>query len=69
MGFVGILQLAARSLDNIGFLSWLMDRFNSENMMVEIGGKWIEDAIKCVLNLPCNGGTHLCYLMTQERRS
>jgi hypothetical protein len=59
MGFRGILLLAARSLHNREFLSWLMDRFNPENMMIEIGcGKWIEiteNAIRCVLGLPSSG--------------
>jgi hypothetical protein len=36
-----------------------MDRFNPENMMVEIGGgKWIEiieNTIKCVMGLPISG--------------
>jgi hypothetical protein len=37
IGFKGILQLAAKSLDNREFMSWLMDRFDPENMRIEIG--------------------------------
>jgi hypothetical protein len=36
MGFGGILNLTAKSLDNREFLSWLMDRFNPDEMIIEI---------------------------------
>jgi hypothetical protein len=38
MGFDGILKLAAKSLDDRDFICWLMDQFNLENMVIEIGG-------------------------------
>jgi hypothetical protein len=37
MGVGGILQLAAKSLDNREFMSWLMDIFDPENMRLDIG--------------------------------
>jgi hypothetical protein len=39
MGFGGILRLAAKSVDNIEFLSWLLDRFDPEDMIIQIGPK------------------------------
>jgi hypothetical protein len=43
MGFKGVLNIAARSLKDRDFLTWLMDRFNPENITLEIsGGKSIE---------------------------
>jgi hypothetical protein len=33
------LQLAAKSLDNKEFLSWLLDRFDPEDMTIQIGAK------------------------------
>jgi hypothetical protein len=39
MGFGGILRLAAKSLDNRDFLSWLLDRFDPEEMTIQIGVK------------------------------
>jgi hypothetical protein len=39
MGFGGILLLAAKSLDNRDFLSWLLDRFDPEEMTIQIGTK------------------------------
>jgi hypothetical protein len=39
MGFGGILCLAAKSLDNRDFLSWLLDRFDPEEMTIQIGAK------------------------------
>jgi hypothetical protein len=59
MEFGGILRLAAKSLDNREFLSWLLDRFDPENMTIQIGDKqiWVtEHSVKCVLGLPCEGG-------------
>jgi hypothetical protein len=41
MGFGGILCLAAKSLDNRDFLSWLLDRFDLEEMTIYIGAKKI----------------------------
>jgi hypothetical protein len=59
MRFGGILNLAAKSLDNRELLSWLMDRFNPEEMIIDIeGGKSIqvtEYSVKCVLELPSQG--------------
>jgi hypothetical protein len=52
MGFGGILHLAAKSLDNRDFLSWLLDRFDPEEMTIQIGAKQIrvtEHSVKCVL--------------------
>jgi hypothetical protein len=70
MGFGGILNLAAKSLDNREFLSWLMDWFNPEEMIIEIGGgKSIhvtEYVVKCVFELPSEGQDPpppLCYPM------
>jgi hypothetical protein len=34
MGFGGILRLEEKSLDNIDFLSWLLDRFDPEDMTI-----------------------------------
>jgi hypothetical protein len=59
MGFGGIMWLAAKLLDNREFLSWLLDRFDLENMIIQIGSKQIrvtEHTVKCVLGLPCKGG-------------
>jgi hypothetical protein len=36
MVFGGILRLAAKSLDNRDFLSWLLDRFDPEEMTIQI---------------------------------
>jgi hypothetical protein len=59
MGFGGILQLAAKSLDNQEFMSWLMDIFDPKNMRIEIGeGKQIlvtEHSIRCIFELPSKG--------------
>jgi hypothetical protein len=59
MGFKGILSIAARSLDNRDFISWLMDRFDPETMTIDTGGckklQITEYAIKCVLDLPSDG--------------
>jgi hypothetical protein len=38
MGFKGVLNIAARSLEDRDFLTWLMDRFNPENMTLETSG-------------------------------
>jgi hypothetical protein len=59
MGFGGILQIIAKSLDNREFMSWLMDRFDPENMSIDVGeGKHIsvtEHSIKCIFDLPSMG--------------
>jgi hypothetical protein len=59
MGFGGILQLAKKSLDNWEFMSWLMDRFDPENMSIEVGeGKQIsltEHSVKCISELSSKG--------------
>jgi hypothetical protein len=58
MGFVVILCHAAKSLDNRDFLSWLLDRFDLEEMTIQIGAKQIrvtEHSVKCVLGLPSEG--------------
>jgi hypothetical protein len=59
MGFSGVLNIAARSLDHWDFLTWLMDRFNPESMLIIVSGakriKIIEHAIKCILGLPSDG--------------
>jgi hypothetical protein len=58
-GFGGILQLAAKLLDNREFLRWLLDRFDLEDMTIQIGAKQIrvtEHSVKCVFGLPCEGG-------------
>jgi hypothetical protein len=59
MGFGGILQLAAKSLDNWEFMSWSMDRFDSENMRIQIGeGKQIsvtKHYVRCIFELPSKG--------------
>jgi hypothetical protein len=56
MGFGGILQLTTKSLDNREFMSWLMDRFDPENMRLDIReGKQIsvtEHSVKCIFELP-----------------
>jgi hypothetical protein len=60
MGFVGILRLTAKSLDNRELLSWLLDRFDPEDMIIQMGSKQIrvtEHTVKCVLGLPCKGET------------
>jgi hypothetical protein len=59
MRFGGILRLAAKSLDNREFLSWLLGKFDPEDMIIQIGAKQIrvtEYTVKCVLGLPCKGG-------------
>jgi hypothetical protein len=38
MGFKGVLNIDAHSLEDRDFLTWLMDRFNPENMTLEISG-------------------------------
>jgi hypothetical protein len=62
MGFGRILKLAAKSLDERDFISWLMDRFDPENMVIEIGGREniavTEYAIHCVFGLPFRGDNH-----------
>jgi hypothetical protein len=71
MGFGGILQLAAKFLNNKDFLSWLMDRFDPEDMTIHIEGKqiWVtEHNVKCVFGLPNQGETLQWSPMTQERR-
>jgi hypothetical protein len=48
-----------KSLDNRDFLSWLLDRFDLEEMTIQIGAKQIcvmEHSVKCVLGLPNEGG-------------
>jgi hypothetical protein len=59
MGFGGILQLAAKSLDNQEFMSWLMDKFDPENMRLEMGeGKQIsvtDHFVKCIFESPSKG--------------
>jgi hypothetical protein len=56
IGFGGILNIAARSLDDRDFLMWLMDIFDPENMVLAIGGarkiEITEYAIKCVFQIP-----------------
>jgi EAL domain-containing protein (putative c-di-GMP-specific phosphodiesterase class I) len=63
MGFKGVLNIAARSLKDRDFLTWLMDRFNPENITLEIsGGKSIEVteyAKKCMFDLPSECGDPL----------
>jgi hypothetical protein len=58
MGFGGLLKLKANQL-NRGSAIWLMDIFDLEKMMLEIGGgkKIIVDefAVHCVFGLPCVG--------------
>jgi hypothetical protein len=39
MGFGGILRVAVKSLDNRDFQSWLLDRFDPEDMTIQIVGK------------------------------
>jgi hypothetical protein len=59
MGFGGILRLAAKSLDNRDFLSWLLGRFDPEEMTIQSGAKHIrvtEHSVKRVLGLPSEGG-------------
>jgi hypothetical protein len=59
MGFGGILQLTAKSRDNREFMSWLIDRFDPENMRLDIGeGKQIsvtKHSVKCIFELPSKG--------------
>lgn len=59
MGFQGLLDLAADSLDSRDFLDWLMDIFNPETMMLEIGGgkqlPITEHAFSCVMGVPNSG--------------
>jgi hypothetical protein len=72
MGFGEILRLTAKALDNRDFLSWLLDRFDPEDMTIQIGGKQIrvtEHNVKCVFGLPNEGETLQCKLMMQEKRS
>jgi hypothetical protein len=54
MGFGGILRLVTKSLDNRDFLRWLLDRFDLEEMTIQIGVT--EHGVKCVLGLPSEGG-------------
>jgi hypothetical protein len=60
MGFRGILKLAAKSLDNWEFMSWLMDRFDPENMSIEVEeGKQISvtgHSVKYIFELLSKGG-------------
>jgi hypothetical protein len=60
MGFKGVLNITARSLEERDFLTWLMECFNPKNMTLEIsGGKSIEVTeyvVKCVFDLPSEGG-------------
>jgi hypothetical protein len=61
MGFGWILWLAAKSLDNREFLSWLMDRFDLEDMIIQIGAKQIrvtKYSVRCVFGLPSERGDH-----------
>jgi hypothetical protein len=71
-GFGGILQLAAKSLDNREFMSWLMDRFDLENMRIEIGeGKQIlvtEHSVRCIFELLSKGTDPQQCQMIHERR-
>jgi hypothetical protein len=39
LGFGGILRLTAKSLDNREFLSWLLDRFDPEDMAIQVRDK------------------------------
>jgi hypothetical protein len=59
MGFGGILKLVAKSLDDRDFICWLMDRFDPENMVIEIGGRKnivvTEYAINCLFGLSFRG--------------
>jgi hypothetical protein len=59
MGFGRILQLTAKSRDNREFMSWLIDRFDPENMRLDIGeGKQIsvtKHSVKCIFELPSKG--------------
>jgi hypothetical protein len=67
MGSGRILRLAAKSLDNREFMSWLLDRFDPEDMIIQIGSKqiWVtEHTVKCVLGLPYNGGDPPMIIMT-----
>jgi hypothetical protein len=48
MGFGGILCLAAKSFDNRDFLSWLLDRFDLEEMTIQNGAKQIHVTEHCV---------------------
>jgi hypothetical protein len=59
MGSGRIMRLAAKSLDNREFMSWLLDRFDPEDMIIQIRSKqiWVtEHTVKCVLGLPYKGG-------------
>jgi hypothetical protein len=60
MGFKGVLNITARSLEDRDFLTWLMVRFNPENMTLEIGGgkriEVTEYTIKCVFDMRSEGG-------------
>jgi hypothetical protein len=55
-----VLNIAAHSLEDRDYLTWIMDHFNPENMTLEIsGGKKIEVteyAIKCMFDLPSERG-------------
>jgi hypothetical protein len=60
MGFGGILRLAGKSVDNREFLSWLLDRFDPEDLTIQIEDKhiWVtEHSVKCVFGLPSKGET------------
>jgi hypothetical protein len=48
MGFGGILCLAVKSFDNRDFLSWLLDRFDLEEMIIQNGAKQIHVTEHCV---------------------
>jgi hypothetical protein len=59
MGFGGILWLVAKSLDNREFMSCLLDRFDPEDMTIQVRDKhiWVtEHSVKCVYGLPRKGG-------------
>jgi hypothetical protein len=46
-------------LDNRDFLSWLLDRFDPDDMTIQIGCKQIqvtEHIVKCVFGRPSEGG-------------
>jgi hypothetical protein len=38
MGFKGVINITAHSLEDRDFLTWLMDRFNPETMTIKISG-------------------------------
>jgi hypothetical protein len=59
MGFGEILKLAVKSLNDRDSISWLMDQYNLENTVTEIGGgkniAVTEYDILCVFGLPLRG--------------